>query len=418
LKVSISGGTGFSSVYTNATLMELCRRAGVAVVDEADADSLWVSLCDPDDLPVLQAAKRVAKGRPVIMGGFEGYFGEPYLAWANAVVVGEGWEFIRAWAKSPDEAMELPSVLSNNGRDVFPSYDVPWRYHPLVRNPGGNRYYYLAGRGCKGKCRFCATAWTQPNSGPPSSLLHSVVSSVEQKRGKLTLITNDSDLVVMSKCVNAQSVRVVDYNREPSRYKGTILHFGIEGWRESDRVGFSKPIPNGAIRELLAKTKAHKQQCELFFLVGYEGWTIESVEEFAETLDCDAGNSPKIWVKCTYFDPCPHTPLSKVAVDPRYCDIPTVFNILNCGKSKRIRVFPTRSAARSAWRTVLHRSTPAEALLLGKQPSGTNKLGEFDLFTERLRQLGLAQLLEEQSSEPCARIKCSPRLIHREEKVA
>ena len=167
--IAILAPKSAQNLYTLATIRTLCKSAGVREVTEPEAEALWVSLCDPDDIDILWQARKLAKGRPVIMGGFEAWYGAPYLAWADAIVVGEGQEFIDAWGKNGfDVALSLPCVLTmdryKQGDAVIPSYQVPYSSVPLLRLPGKERYYFLAGRGCKGKCSFCATSWTQPHT--------------------------------------------------------------------------------------------------------------------------------------------------------------------------------------------------------------------------------------------------------------
>jgi len=128
MKVHLRGGSGSVNMYTLATLRNLCRIAGIELVErQEEATALWVSVSDPDDLPMLQKARRESNGRPVIMGGFEGYTGVPYLAWADAVVVGEGWEFISTWGKSPDCALNLPCVLTDERPGAREGDGITWR---------------------------------------------------------------------------------------------------------------------------------------------------------------------------------------------------------------------------------------------------------------------------------------------------
>jgi hypothetical protein len=405
MSVALLAGKAATNLYTLAALRALMKAHGVTEADPVHADALWVSMCDPDDLPVLIEARRIAGNRPVIMGGFEGYFGYPYLAWADAVVIGEGAEFIRTWAQNPAAALALPCVLTRRGPPAVPSYEVGWQHMPLLKVPGHERFYYLGGRGCKGKCAFCATAWTQPYMCAPASLVSDVVRYVESmKRGKLTLVSNDSVPLVASHVVNAQSVRVRDYLANPKRYKASMLHFGVEGWDEDTRKHWGKPISDHDLRMLLAVTAKERQVCELFFIVGYPGWSMVDVQRFADTvLDLDTRNAPQIRVKVTYLDPCPHTPLGSLEIGESFCDPSAVFGILN-SRNKRIRVFPTRSRGRSAWRGVLHRSTPEEAVLLGPQPTDTNMPGSWDVFVARLRNIGLESLLTRPPDQLEARI--------------
>jgi radical SAM superfamily enzyme YgiQ (UPF0313 family) len=392
------------NMYTHGALRAIMRHYGVEEAPIETADAVWFSCCDPDNIVDLVRIRKIAGERPLIMGGFEGYAGVPYLAWADAVVVGEGATFIREWGRNPKEAINLPCVLTmdnlENGEIVKPDYEVPYSLMPIVRLPGGNRFYYLSGRGCRGKCRFCMTSWTQPYTNCPEKRIMSVIRYVESRNGKLTLISNDSFNVKKSHVVNAQSVRVVDYLKEPERYKSSMLHFGIEFWDEKSRARNGKPISDNQISELLKVTKEQRQKIELFFIVGAAGndnvtrWTLDSVRDFAESvIPVSVDKNPHVHVKLTYLDPCPHTPMSGDKVDPEYCSPREVFKIFN-GKNKRFRVFPTRSAGRSAWRTVFHRCTPGEAIRLGPEPKGTNRPDAFEKFREHLAAVGLEHKLE------------------------
>lgn len=177
----------------------------------------------------------------------------------------------------------------------------------------------------------------------------------------------------------------------------------MEGWSENDRIKFKKKITNDQIKELLYVTKQQKQPIELFFIVNYDGWSMDLIREFREILPVDPDQTPKIHIKCTYIDPCPHTPISKNQLNTQYWDQKKTFKILNSA-NKRIRVFPTASWARAAWRTCLHRATPDEAMRLGKEPTDTNNEHSVDKYIDYLQSKNLTHLIQEQKYEPQARI--------------
>lgn len=379
-----------ASMYTAATVRNACRLYGVKMAEEPIADALWVSVCDPDDLPILTHARGIAHGRPVIMGGFEGYCGVPYLAWADAVVVGEGFEFIRAWASSPDRALALPSVLTRTTASVRPSYWIDWEAVPLMRMPGGNRYYYLSGKGCKGKCKFCLTSWAMPHITASPDRIAAVTHMLHG--GFINLVSNDSDSQACDMRLSSRSVRVADYLRDPSRYRATMIHFGIEGWTEAARAAMSKPISDADVVRLFDVTEKHKQRSELFFIIGYPGFRLADIDDFADNvLAPGAEGTPSCHIKPTYFDPCPHTPWSDEPIGMDYVDTKNLFRQLNC-RNKRIRVFPTRSQARSAWRTVFHRCTPEQAIVLSRCPSDVNNAASMMRFRSWLNCCGLLEL--------------------------
>jgi hypothetical protein len=380
-------------MYTASAIRHFMRLAGIEeVADQERAEAIWCSICDPDELPVLRRARQMAAGRPVIMGGFEAYFPYPYLAWADYIVMGAAEGFVEAYGRDPRDALALDNVVSRLRPTGEPDYRIRYDRYPLVRMAGGNRYYYMGSRGCHRKCRFCATSWTQPYSRNSDRAIRAAVRQVErQPRGKLTLIGNDSRNLISSPAVAAQSVTVEDYLRDPERYRSRMLHFGIEGWTEEERRRLGKPIPDDHLRELLRVTKRLRQRCELFYIV-FPDWGEERLAHLYDLLPWDVELAPQIYLKMTYFDACPHTPLADQAISPVYCDTQGMFYRLNA-RCKRIRIFPTRSMARSAWRTCLRRATSEEAERLGVQPTDVNRPESFDLFRARLRQLDLEPLL-------------------------
>ncbi len=396
------------NLYTIAVLKHWASLCGITLVeDEQKAEALWVSICDPSELSTIKRLRAKANGRPVIMGGFESYFGEPYLAWADYVVVGEGWEFVEAWAKDPNKAIALPCVLTKE-KEATANYVLPAKHLPLLQMPGRNRFYFLAAKGCHQHCKFCATAWIMPHWENP--LLNQLPNAlVKYHRPTVNLITNDSSNVNLNlPMAGARSVRVRDYLREPRIYRANMVHFGVEGWTEEARRTMGKPLANTDIVSLFAATKWARQRCELFLIVDYPGWNQSDIESFLEAIPQDTAMSPSVHIKCTYFDPCPHTPWAREAITGQWIDTKALFHRLN-SHNHRIRVFPTRSRARSAWRTCLHRSTVGEAMILGSEPSDINTERSWLLFLSALERKGLRHLVELQIDEPCQRIKVLSR---------
>lgn len=97
-----------TNLYTAATLRTLMKKYGITETTPEKADVIWVSISHTDDLPTIKNARKIAGKRPLIMGGFESFFPVPYLAYADAICVGEGLEMIEAWGRIGYEALELP----------------------------------------------------------------------------------------------------------------------------------------------------------------------------------------------------------------------------------------------------------------------------------------------------------------------
>jgi len=78
-----------TNLYAAYALRHFIRDAGIELVDnELQSDYIFASICDPDDLSLLRGLRKRNPDKIIIMGGFEAYCGEPYLAWANFIVVG------------------------------------------------------------------------------------------------------------------------------------------------------------------------------------------------------------------------------------------------------------------------------------------------------------------------------------------
>jgi radical SAM superfamily enzyme YgiQ (UPF0313 family) len=381
--------------YTDKTLRYLCRYYGIEIASEEDADLILVTIDDPDDLRTLKRARKIAGHRPVIAGGFEGFGGEYLLAYADGINVGEGFEFFEALgkAKSVDSLLLLPYVLTKDKNVVYPSTRIDCDKLPVVRiRP--KLWYYLAGRGCVGKCAFCATSFYYPRWHNSDINIQRVLKYIEGEGGRLTLITNDSaEIKVQSKARSVQSVRIKDYLRNPARFqKSNMLHFGIEGFSEEQRRYFGKPISNELITELIHVTGERKQQIEFFFVPGLPD-TYEAMMKFAESVPVCAYPYPRIMIKLTRLDPSPHTPLWTYDIRQieRLTDeqIDEFHNVLKA-RNIRFRLFPMRGNARQTYKGVLRRCSPDETITLGTEPKAKDS---DEAFMERLDKKGLGHLL-------------------------
>ncbi len=403
MKASLKIDPGnFGASYTKSLLERLCRQSSVDLVDDNTAEIFFVSICDPSDVHLLLDTFKIANGRIIIIRGFEAYFAVPYMAWADYAVVGEGFDFFDSLEK--ERWKSLPCVLSRQSEYAVANYNVKWEKLPLVKT-GKKKMYYLAGRGCHNKCKFCATSWVQPVQQQSRERLLIAARQAQKEKCRITFICNDSrGMPIITGRTNAASVTIKDYLNNPKVYKSLMLHFGIEGWTESERKSYGKPITDDSIAHLFDITKKHKQRCELFTIVGRHGWSLDIVRDFAMKIPQDTNHLPPVFLKPTYFDPCPHTPLARECPATEYADIEKMFRILN-SRNKRIRVFPTRSLARSNWRTVLHRCSPDQALQLGKEPTDINNPQSRDLFLMQLVKIKLDHLAHNIDFEPCLNVK-------------
>jgi len=109
------------------------------------------------------AARKIATMHhvPLLIGGPETYIGDPLLAWADHLCIGEGYRLLSTLAQRGISAIaDAPNVLSRgSSTTISPDYTIPWKEIPAIQT-APRAYYYLHGRGCHRKCKFCFTSWT------------------------------------------------------------------------------------------------------------------------------------------------------------------------------------------------------------------------------------------------------------------
>lgn len=381
MKVALIGNTRGAALYTMATLRTAMQASGVIETDIGNADAVWVSICDVTELPTLKRARKLAGKRPLIMGGFEAWIWRPYLAWADAVVVGEGWEFIEKWGQDPSAALSLPCVATRD-KAPTPSTLVRWDLCPLVCVPGHRRYQYLAARGCRRNCPFCLTGNCQPYQPNEPARLEEVARVVRARKSRLTWVTNDSHGLPVAP-VDVHSVCADDYMAHPDMYKAGLVRIGIEGWTEDCRRRLGKPLSDADLRGLVDALKVHRQPAELYLMADYPGWQFGMVDVLASAIGEDADCSPPLFLKITYFDPLPGTPMGDACISGQWCDTRAVFERIG-RVNRRVRVFGTRSRARSAWRTLLHRCDVETAGCVPDEPTDVNTTDSFGRFVTGL----------------------------------
>lgn len=327
MKVALIGSKRGAALYTMATLRTAMQKFGVEETDIGNADALWVSMCDVSEAPMLKKARKQAGRRPLVMGGFEAWMWRPWLAWADFVVVGEGWEFIEAWTKDPHASMSLPCVASEQNKNPVPSTLIRWDLCPLVCAPGHRRYLYLASRGCHRKCPFCLSGHSQPYQKNEQARLEEVSRVVRSRKSRLTWVTNDSRGLPPAP-VDVHSVTASDYMKNPLEFKCGLVRIGIEGWTEKCRENLGKPLTNKQLSSLVGMLKQYRQPAELYLIADYPGWSYDMLGELSAAIGQDSESYPPLFIKVTYFDACPGTPMQEATLQGNWCDTTDMFNVL------------------------------------------------------------------------------------------
>jgi len=164
MKIYFHASTAQRAQYTHKILRYFFSRYGGTVLDTPDgADLIGASICSVRELSAVIAARKIATMHhvPLLIGGPETYIGDPLLAWADHLCIGEGYRLLSTLAQRGISAIaDAPNVLSRgSSTTISPDYTIPWKEIPAIQT-APRAYYYLHGRGCHRKCKFCFTSWT------------------------------------------------------------------------------------------------------------------------------------------------------------------------------------------------------------------------------------------------------------------
>jgi hypothetical protein len=166
-------------------------------------------------------------------------------------------------------------------------------------------------------------------------------------------------------------------------YKCGLVRIGVEGWTEECRRKLGKPLSDADLRRLVDALKTHRQAAELYLMADYPGWSYGMLDPFMRAIGADDGSSPPLFVKSTYFDPLPGTPMGGAAIAGQWCDTAATFARLG-GYNHRVRMWGCRSRARSAWRTMMHRCTADQARNAPPEPRDINTPDSFMTWRDGL----------------------------------
>ena len=368
LRVAWHGTAGHFANYAVKVVRYWLERYGAVTVEPDDSPDLLCSTCShPRDFPTLSAGRRLAdKLRvPYLVGGHEGYTGATLLAWADYVCVGEGYRLCEALAAGGDDPRAVldaaPNVLRRIAplAEVTPDYHVPWREIPVIQT-AEHGFYAMAGRGCHRKCTFCMTTWVQPHQTAGDALMRRAerqVAAHDSKSG-VVFVTNDEGAGRWAGSITVERVLKGYRDEWPM-----VLRVGVEGITEGRRRAFGKPVTDEQLATLFEMALERKRQLQLFFMVGFpdDPPGRDAFTNLASLIPSDDVRHPRIWLKFTYFESSPHTPLGREdATQIVTFDAASAMTELR-RKSGRFRSFNLAQPGSAAWSVCARRLEPAHA---------------------------------------------------------
>ncbi len=305
------------------------------------------------------------QGQPIVVAGGAAVAGNPapVLAWADAVVVGDGEPVLdelvgrlATYARGAcgrEEAVAslrgLPGVLTAAGgvpagwrRALLRSLDEAPARTVLCGEDDVFRAAVLVEltRGCARGCRFCLTGWQcRPLRRLGRDAFLEVIDGVADWRGLSVGLVGASladhpDLLRICRDLRRRRLRFSTSSLRLEALDPEVLDavaaggsrtltFAPEAGTERLRRAIGKPLRDGPLREALARLAARPDgQVKLYFMVGLPTETdadvaaIEALLEEAQGLFRAAGRAGALKVGLSAFVPKPQTPFQWAPLAP------------------------------------------------------------------------------------------------------
>jgi len=329
-----------------------CQKKNINIVDMGKADIVFV--CHAGIVDWVKRIKTIRSKAPrgyLITGGAIDTAPLTALKYCDAVVIGEAYRFvrhilnlcrrensidaIREFIIQYEHAIER-SQISELERDMqnlcllqdipshlaSPDEFVDWNVPPVLSDDDCVRL--IASKGCRMKCKFCATTWRQPYLvSPYGKRLAAIASRLQSEKRKVMLITNDAAALpflgeVAHTKLSAQSLSYHALKDESVimdiiKSKPRIVRIGVEGISHRIRVAVGKPILTDRLLFILKMFQKARINTHLFFIHGMPYTNDSDWEEFKDLYlqlvsQCKWGITR---LKFTTFNPQPPTPMTR-----------------------------------------------------------------------------------------------------------
>jgi hypothetical protein len=312
-----------------------------------------ISIADITELERLAKLRAQYKNDLIIAGGHLSKNAPIAMSlFADYVNIGHGYDFFKL--KKEDLIRQQPYIYYNSKKEItISNQNVNWVESPILQTDK-NRYYLFGGTGCKNKCQFCLTSWTENHNIRPK--VKEIVNIAKRKIGKrdtIKIISNEYGLDVGDDLV--QDMMLMDYvNSKSYDTKRKKIRCGVEFATESTRAKYGKPMPNDAIKYAIKKAEIENHELQLFLIGGIN--TIDEWDSFFDSVIPESNKlSPKVYFKFTNIEFQQKTPLFKQFERfdiNNYIDSTFINKISreHLYRNKRIRFYPVKYPAHSLWR--------------------------------------------------------------------
>jgi radical SAM superfamily enzyme YgiQ (UPF0313 family) len=258
---------------------------------------------------------KAQKNRPrILVGGFATFNPTPLLAYADAVIVGDGEDVIVQAVKGDYSA---ENILTNDKSSYV--WGNASSIEPFVRETNGIARIELA-RGCRFGCRFCAVKFLKPYRELSLEGVQEALSATKCKRVSLfapepTMHSQDEQVTAL--CRREGKVRVdsdVRLDRVLLR-ADSVPRVGIEGLSYRLRKSVNKPYKNEDIVRMVKECIASgRKGLFMYYILDLPGEDESDWEEFRGLLEAigELPGADKFLLKPSpsVFLPTPYTPMA------------------------------------------------------------------------------------------------------------
>jgi hypothetical protein len=220
---------------------------------------------------------------------------------------------------------------------------------PMVRT-SKKRVYYWAGVGCRNKCRFCLTSWT--NRAQTNSEKN--INAVERKSPySVKFICNETQHDPKKSTV--QDMLMIDVAKGV-KLNSKLIRVGVEFATEETRKRYGKSITTKQIKAGIIQANRQGKDLQIFYITGintYEEW-MEHINKIYCYMQKDL--RPKIYLKFTNLGYQQGTPLFKERYDINIDNYfggeftKTIYDKVRM-TNQCVRTFMLKYPAHALWRT-------------------------------------------------------------------
>jgi hypothetical protein len=306
--------------YTVGVLKYLASINNHIIVDNVkDCDIILISLNDIFSIYALEKLRIENLNKTIVAGGHAAVHFKLLSIFANYVWIGHGFDFFKL--NSLDEIKQSKHVYcKDKDREVIESnQNIEWNNVPIIKQSNKSVYYW-SGVGCKNKCHFCLTSWTNKHNNNKNINIIKACNIANNKKYNINLVSNEySDNYNIKVKSHVKDMMISDVDKLKVK-DVNMIRCGVEFAEESNRKKYGKYFTNEQFNNFIYKAHELKIELNAFCITGID--SIEQWKEFFLQLPIIDKLTPRVIFKFTTLEILQHTPL----YNKRFELFPFIFN--------------------------------------------------------------------------------------------